>query len=57
MEDVIPAVSVERTEEGQADSAISRDHDEVIGFLLQVSLSKVLDIRACAAKTIVDWQT
>ena len=37
MEDVMPAVSVERTQEGQADPVISsREHDEVIGFLLQV---------------------
>ena len=38
IEKVMPAVSVERTQEGQADSAVSsREHDEVIGFLLQVS--------------------
>ena len=42
MEGVIPAVSVERTDENQVDSAVSNRDDEVIGFLLQVSFQLFL---------------
>ena len=42
MEGVIPAVSVERTDESQVDSAVSNRDDEVIGFLLQVSFKLFL---------------
>ena len=42
MEGVIQAVSVERTDESQVDSAVSNRDDEVIGFLLQVSFQLFL---------------